>query len=269
LPRDAIVNGAFDTHAHFETFSDAEAAEVIRRAGGAGVDRIVAVGGNPRANAAVLRVAEAHVDRLRAAVGFDRDCVAQAPDLAALETLIRHHSGAVVAMGELGLDYHYAPETAGAQRHLMEAELDLARRLGLPVIVHSRDADADTVALLTAHAAAWTGDPGCIGVLHCFTEDEPFAHALLDLGFMISFSGIVTFRNADPLRAVARGVPADRLLIETDTPYLAPVPYRGQPNEPAFLPAVAECLARVRGETVAAITTQTSVNALRLFGWGS
>ncbi len=263
------MNGLFDTHAHFDAFTDTEAAEVLRRARGAGVARIVAVGGNLRANAAVLRVAAAHPEMLRAAVGIDRDGAAQAYDLPALELLIREQTGQVVAVGEIGLDYHYAPDTAAAQRGLLEAELDLARRLGLPVIVHSRDADADTVALLTAHAAAWRGDPGRIGVLHCFTEDEPFARALLALGFMISFSGIVTFRNADPLREVARRMPADRLLIETDTPYLAPVPHRGKPNEPAFLPAVAECLARVRGEAVEAVTAQTVVNAVRLFGWGS
>lgn len=261
------MNGGFDTHAHFDSFSEAEAADVIRRAREAGVERIVAVGGNPRANAAVLRVVAAHPGLLRAAVGLDRDRAASDYDLPTIESLIKTHAGIVVAIGEIGLDYHYAPDTASAQRRLMEEELDLARRVRLPVIVHSRDADADMVAILTAHAAAWPGDPGRIGILHCFTEDEPFARALLALGFMISFSGIVTFRNADPLRAVARCVPADRLLIETDTPYLAPVPHRGKPNEPAFLPAVVDCLARERGETVETITAQTARNAARLFGW--
>ncbi len=256
-----------DTHMHVHSFTEQDVAGVLNRARAAGVDRMVAVGGNAAVNAAVLRVAAAHPAMLRAAVGFDRDCAAEGCDLPALETLIRAHVAAVVAVGEIGLDYHYSPETAGAQRRLLEVQLELARRLGLPVIVHSRDADADMIAILTSHAASWTGDPGRIGVLHCFTEDEPFARVLLDLGFMISFSGIVTFRNADPLRTVARGVPADRLLIETDTPYLAPVPHRGKPNEPAFLPAIAECLARERGETAETLARQTVQNAATLFAW--
>ncbi len=256
-----------DTHAHFDSFADEAVAPLLSRAQAAGVSRIVAVGGNPRANAAVLAVASAFPERVRAAIGFDRDCAGSTPDLAGLAGTISRESARVVAIGEIGLDYHYAHGTAPAQRGLMEAELALARQVKLPVIVHSRDADDDTLALLRAHAAAWQADPTRIGVLHCFTEDAPFARSLLDLGFMISFSGIVTFRNAAPLRAVARMVPADRLLIETDTPYLAPVPHRGEPNEPAFLPAVAECLATERGETVDSIAARTSQNAAHLFAW--
>jgi len=256
-----------DSHVHVNSFTADELAAVMGRARAAGVERFVAVGGNPGANEAVLRVASAHPDTVRAAVGFDRDCAAGAPDVADLEALIRQHAGIVVAIGEIGLDYHYSAETAAAQRALLMAELELARRLALPVIVHSRDADADMLQLLRTHAAAWPGERDRIGVLHCFTEDQPFAEALLELGFMISFSGIVTFRNADPLRAVARMVPADRLLVETDTPYLAPVPHRGKPNEPSFLPAVVACLAHERGETEEAIAGQTWRNAARLFAW--
>ncbi len=255
-----------DTHVHVSSFTETELADVMSRARAAGVERLVAVGGNSGANAAVLRAAAASPDMVRAAVGFDRDCAADAPDVAALESLIRQHSG-IVAIGEIGLDYHYSPETAPAQRALLAAQLNLARRLALPVIVHSRDADADSLQLLREHALAWAGERDRIGVLHCFTEDQPFAASLLELGFMISFSGIVTFRNADPLRAVARGVPADRLLIETDTPYLAPVPHRGKPNEPSYLPAVVACLAKERDETVECIAAQTWHNAARLFAW--
>lgn len=256
-----------DSHVHVSSFTEAELAGVLGRAQAAGVERLVAVGGNPAANEAVLRVAAAHPDTVRAAVGFDRDCAAGMPDPATIEALVQQSAVAVVAIGEIGLDYHYSPETAAAQRALLAAELAMARRLTLPVIVHSRDADADMLQLLRDHAAAWPGERDRIGVLHCFTEDQPFAEALLELGFMISFSGIVTFRNADPLRAVARRVPGDRLLIETDTPYLAPVPHRGKPNEPSFLPAVAACLAQARGETVEAIAGQTWRNAGRLFAW--
>ena len=171
----------------------------------------------------------------------------------------------VVAVGEIGLDFHYAPETAEAQVALFRGQLAQARELGLPVIVHSREADAETLSELRAHAAAWTGAPERIGVLHCFTGGRAFAEALLNLGFHISFSGIVTFRNADVLREVAAAVPAERLLMETDSPYLAPVPMRGQANEPAFLVHVAETLASVRGCPVDEIARVTTANAQRLF----
>jgi TatD DNase family protein len=144
--------------------------------------------------------------------------------------------------------------------------LDLAAKHRLPVIVHSREADDDTVELLREHVRRWRGDPARIGVLHCFTGTSEFARSVLDLGLMVSFSGIVTFRNADSLRAVAREVPEDRLLIETDTPYLAPVPQRGRPNEPAYVVHVAESLAKIRNDTVEHIAHSTARNALRLFG---
>jgi TatD DNase family protein len=174
----------------------------------------------------------------------------------------------VAAIGELGLDFHYTPETAEAQQALMVEQLALARELRLPVIVHSREADQETVALLSAHARQWGGGSDRIGVLHCFTGTESLARQLLDLGFMISFSGIVTFRNADLLREVARGIPADRLLIETDTPYLTPVPHRGRPNEPCYLPAIAALLARVRGMDVEELAGLTTANSEKLFGSG-
>jgi len=145
--------------------------------------------------------------------------------------------------------------------------LDLARQVRRPVIVHSREADADTLDLLREHARLWSGPADRIGVLHCFTGSAPFAQSLLDLGLYLSFSGIVTFANADPLRQVAARVPTDRLLVETDAPYLTPVPLRGRKNEPAFLPHVVDCLARVRGESAPALAAATRTNALALFGW--
>ena len=133
------------------------------------------------------------------------------------------------------------------------------------MIVHSREADADTLDLLAAHASAWRGDPARLGVLHCFTGTAEFAARLVDLGLMISFSGILTFRNADPLREVARGIPADRLLIETDTPFLAPVPHRGKRNEPAWVAPVAEALAKIRNDSLERIAHSTTANAEKLF----
>lgn len=165
----------------------------------------------------------------------------------------------VVAIGETGLDYHYEPESAELQQASFRLHLDAARITGKPVIVHTREARADTLALLREAALPQAG------VLHCFTEDWEMAKAALDIGFYISLSGIVTFRNAEALREVARQVPADRLLVETDSPYLAPVPYRGKPNLPQYVREVAEYLAVLRGVSYATLAEQTSSNFKRLF----
>ncbi|TBV12019.1 TatD family hydrolase [Stutzerimonas kirkiae] len=165
----------------------------------------------------------------------------------------------VVAIGETGLDYHYQPEAAEQQRGSFRLHLEAARITGKPVIVHTRAARADTLALLRE------ADLPQAGVLHCFTEDWEMARAALDLGYYISLSGIVTFRNADALRDVARQVPADRLLVETDSPYLAPMPHRGKPNLPQYVHEVATFLAMLRGESYERLVEQTGVNFRRLF----
>jgi TatD DNase family protein len=165
----------------------------------------------------------------------------------------------VVAIGETGLDYHYEPESAQLQQASFGLHLEAARITGKPVIVHTREARADTLALLREAALPQAG------VLHCFTEDWEMARAALDIGFYISLSGIVTFRNADALREVARQVPADRLLVETDSPYLAPVPHRGKPNLPQYVREVAEYLAVLRGVSFEVLAEQTSANFKRLF----
>ncbi|MFV9657233.1 TatD family hydrolase [Pseudomonas sp. NY15366] len=165
----------------------------------------------------------------------------------------------VVAIGETGLDYHYEPESAALQQASFRLHLEAARITGKPVIVHTREARADTLALLREAALPQAG------VLHCFTEDWEMAKAALDIGFYISLSGIVTFRNAEALREVARQVPADRLLVETDSPYLAPVPHRGKPNLPQYVREVAEYLAVLRGVSYEALAEQTSSNFKRLF----
>lgn len=256
-----------DTHAHFrEAMTPADIAGIMERARFAGVGKLMAVGCEPDTNAAALRLAAAYPDRVKAAVAYDRSLAGSDAKVDDIRLLIQSApAGQVAAIGEIGLDFYYEPETAEPQQELMNAQLALARELRLPVIVHSRQADAETLALLAAHAKAWEGEPDRIGVLHCFTGEEPFARQLMELGFMISFSGIVTFRNADPLRAVAKIIPGDRLLLETDSPYLTPVPHRGKPNEPCYLSAVADLLAKVRGETVEAISDITSSNAERLF----
>ena len=256
-----------DTHAHFDDATTPEVATALMaRAKDAGVTRILAVGGSPGMNTAALRVVAAYPGTFRAAVGLDRHMAAGGHDVGSLERLITAApAGHIVAIGETGLDFHHVPETESEQKRLMLAHLELARSLRLPVIIHTREADDATFELLSEHAGKW--GTGCIGVIHCYTGGAEFARRLMGLGFRISFSGIVTFRNAGPLRAVVRDIPDDRLLIETDSPYLAPVPRRGQPNEPAFLPLVAAVLAEERGVSVEAIGCLTSANAAAVFGW--
>lgn len=165
----------------------------------------------------------------------------------------------VVAIGETGLDYHYEPEAAELQQASFRLHLDAARATGKPVVIHTRAARQHTLQLLREAALPQAG------VLHCFTEDWEMARAALDLGYYISLSGIVTFRNADALRDVARQVPADRLLVETDSPYLAPIPHRGKPNLPEYVRDVAEFIALVRGERYEQLAEQTTANFRRLF----
>lgn len=167
----------------------------------------------------------------------------------------------VVAMGETGLDYFYTPETKAQQQTSFRYHIQVGRELKKPVIVHTRDARADTLAILKEEQVM-----DCGGVLHCFTEDKATAATLLDMGFYISFSGILTFRNAEALREVARYVPLDRLLVETDSPYLAPVPHRGKENQPAMVRDVAEYMAVLKGLSIEALAQATTQNFSQLFG---
>ncbi len=166
----------------------------------------------------------------------------------------------VLAIGETGLDYYYSKESLEQQHASFREHIQVARKLNKPLIVHTRDAREDTIRLLKEEAAV-----ECGGVLHCFTESWEMAEQALELGFYISFSGIVTFKNAEELREVARQVPADRFLIETDSPYLAPVPHRGKKNNPGWVGHVAECLAEVRQSSLENIAEQSSDNYRRLF----
>jgi TatD DNase family protein len=167
----------------------------------------------------------------------------------------------VCAIGEMGLDYHYDYAPRPLQQKVFAAQVHLARTRGLPIVIHTREADADTLQVLRD-----AGQGAVRGVFHCFTGDAPFAKAAVDLGFHVSFSGIVTFPNAGPLREVAAAIPDDRILIETDSPYLAPVPHRSKRNEPAFVGKVAEALAAARRTTPAIIVQQTTANFEALFG---
>jgi TatD DNase family protein len=167
----------------------------------------------------------------------------------------------VVAIGETGLDYYYGQESKIRQQEWFRIHIAAARELRKPLIVHTRDAREDTLRILANEGAAQVG-----GVLHCFTEDWDMAARALELNFYVSFSGIVTFKNAKPIQDAARRMPADRLLIETDSPYLAPVPHRGKPNHPAWVRHVAEFIADLRGESLAQVAAMTTANYSRLFG---
>ncbi|MFA7664744.1 MAG: TatD family hydrolase [Burkholderiaceae bacterium] len=215
----------------------------------------------------VLAVAERDA-RLHASVGVHPDYAdTEEPDVATLVRLADHPK--IVAIGETGLDYYREPRDdpeacqrlRERQQHRFRVHIQAARETGKPLVVHTRSASADTIRLLKEEGA-----DGCGGVMHCFTEDWETARAALDLGFHISFSGIVTFRNAEALRSVAAKVPVDRLLVETDAPYLAPVPHRGKTNEPAFVRHVAERIAELRQLPLAEIAERTTRNCVALFG---
>ncbi|AHG78809.1 Deoxyribonuclease [Mannheimia varigena USDA-ARS-USMARC-1388] len=168
----------------------------------------------------------------------------------------------VVAIGETGLDYHYTPETKALQQSLFVQQIEIANKLNKPLIIHSRSARQDTMDMLEQNNAE-----KCGGVLHCFTEDWAMAKRALDIGFYISISGIITFRNAEELRDVVRKVPLDRLLVETDSPYLAPIPYRGKPNQPAYVRETCEYVATLKGvstEEFARITTENVQNLFKI-----
>ena len=250
----------FDTHCHFETADAAEIASVLARARNAGVEKVMAVGGSPSLNAAAIMAAELRDDGLPTvlcATGFDRDQISQ-PNVTSSPSPSSSPSPlpsslSLSAWGEIGLDYHYSPETREAQMKLFGAQLEEAARRDLPVVIHTREAADDTIALLREIPSR--------GIIHCFTGSPDEAKAYLDLGFYVSISGIVTFRAADNVRESALVVPDDRILIETDSPFLAPVPLRGRRNEPAFIRHTCEFLAQLRGVPAEDFAELTFANA--------
>ena len=248
-----------DSHCHVGMLGDeADAALASARAGG--VAGFVAPATKLEDAPQVVALASRHAD-VWAAVGFHPH---EAKDFdAAAEVEIRRlaTSERVVAIGEIGLDYHYMHSPRDTQKDVLLRHFAIARELDLPVIIHNRESTADLLEILESVEAR-----GIRGVLHSYTESWDVARRLLDRGFLISFSGIVTFRNADSLREVARQVPADSLLIETDTPFLAPMPHRGKRNEPAFVVDVARVIAEVRGAALENLAEVTSANFERFFG---
>lgn len=266
----------FDTHCHFDAQDPAAIAAILARAKAAGVEKLMAVGGSREMNEAAM-LAQGEVKRKKeegksaeepfpavvTAFGYDMDGVdlsqSQEGDFDTSSFILLPSSFSPSAIGEIGLDYHYyGPETRAAQMKLFAAQLAEAHRRNLPVVVHTREAAADTLALLKEIPSR--------GIIHCFTGTPDEARAYLDLGFSISFSGIVTFKRADNVREAARLVPDDRILIETDAPFLAPVPMRGHPNEPAFIRHTCAFLANLRGQTADDFADLTFANAEKALG---
>ena len=267
----------YDTHCHFERADPTEIAAILSRAKAAGVERLMAVGGSPALNESAALAAEVANEALVApkvvcAVGLDREQIKAirretlderqgltsqvSSPFSSLSSSVSGPSSA--ALGEIGLDYHYSPETREAQLKLFAEQLEEARTRDLPVVIHTREADDDTLTLLREIPSR--------GIIHCYTGTPEYAKRFLDLGFFISISGIVTFKPAENVRASALVVPDDRILIETDSPFLAPVPMRGQPNEPAFIAHTCEFLAKLRGMSADAFAELTFANAERALG---
>ena len=251
----------FDTHAHLydEKFAD-DLSETIARAAAAGVTRIVSMGDSMEASAQVVADAETH-PALYAAVGIHPENAAPLTDEMRDRLLAWARHPKVVAIGEIGLDYYWEKDADRrlTQRELFAAQLHLARKAGLPVCIHDREAHGDTLRILQEEGQ------GLSGVLHCYSGSLEMARELWKMGFYIGIDGPLTYKNAAKLPDIVREAPRDRLLIETDSPYLAPVPLRGKRNEPAYVVHVAAKIAEVRGESIEEVARYTTENALRLY----
>ena len=250
-----------DTHCHldFDDFA-AERDAVVARARAAGLKRMITISTRVAAFPQIAAIAEAYPD-VFCTVGTHPHQAHEESDVTADEIIALSRHPKCVGIGETGLDYHYdrAPRDVAAQ--VFRTHIAAARATGLPLIIHTRDADADTAAILEEEM----GKGAFKALLHCFTATQELAQRALALGLYISFSGVLTFKKSDELRAIAHDVPLDRLLVETDAPFLAPVPHRGARNEPAFVAETAKVLAAVKNLSEAELAAATSANALRLF----
>lgn len=250
-----------DSHTHLDAEQfDEDREQVIERALAAGVTKIINIGFNRETIPTTLALADQY-DCIYAAIGWHPvDAIDMQPeDLAWIEELSRHEK--VVAIGEIGLDYHWDKSPKEVQHRVFREQIRLARKLGMPIMIHNRDAHQDIVQILREENAAEVG-----GIMHCFSGSWETAKLCLDMNFYISFGGPVTFKNAKQPKEVLAKVPLDRLLVETDAPYLTPHPYRGKRNESAYVRLVAEAAAEIRGMSLDELAQVTSANAARLLG---
>jgi TatD DNase family protein len=250
-----------DSHCHldFEDF-DADRDAVVERARAAGVGTMVTISTFVR-RFSRIRALAARYDRIYCSIGTHPHNAGEESDVTTGELIEIAGDPVVVAIGEAGLDYHYDNSPREAQRAGFLRHIAAARATGLPLVIHARDADADVAAILGDEM----GKGAFPFVLHCFSSGRDLARRGLELGGYVSFSGIITFKRSDALRAIAAEVPADRLLVETDAPYLAPTPHRGRRNEPAYVAETAKVLAEVRGLAPDALAAATTDNFFRLF----
>ncbi len=251
-----------DSHAHVDGPEfDVDRPDVLARARAAGVQRIVVIGavGDPSSAERAVALAERDPDVFATVATHPHDVDKMTSDWWAVHERLAEHPR-VVAIGETGLDFYYDHSARDAQDAAFRRFIALARRVGKPVVCHVRDAHEESRAILAGEGAAEVG-----GVIHCFTGTPDDAAAYVAMGFHVSFSGIVTYKNAQPIRDAVRQVPLDRILIETDCPYLAPVPRRGKRNEPAFVVHTAEVVAREAGVPLADLAAATVANTARIF----
>ncbi|MGJ9385879.1 TatD family hydrolase [Salipaludibacillus sp. CF4.18] len=251
----------FDTHVHLNADQfEEDVEEVIQRAKDTGVEKMVVVGFDEKTINKAMTLVE-NYDFLYASVGWHPvdavDCTDKYLDW--IEELASHPK--VVAIGETGLDYHWDKSPKDIQKDIFRKQIHLAKRVKLPIIIHDREAHEDIVQVLQEENAAEVG-----GIMHCFAGDMEIANACLDMNFHLSFGGPVTFKNAVLPKEVVKEVPLDRLLIETDAPFLAPHPNRGKRNEPAYVKLIAEKIAELRNITYEELASATSANAKKLFG---
>ncbi|MCK6208586.1 TatD family hydrolase [Bacillus infantis] len=251
----------FDTHVHLnaEQFEE-DLEEVIGRAQAEGVSHMVVVGFDRPTITKAMELAEAY-DFIFACVGWHPvDAIDMTDeDLAWIEELAAHPK--VVAIGEMGLDYHWDKSPKDVQKDVFRRQIRMAKKVKLPIVIHNRDATADVVEILREEGAGEVG-----GIMHCYSGSVEVAKECLDMNFYISLGGPVTFKNAKKPKEVAEAVPLEKLLIETDCPYLAPHPYRGKRNEPAYVKLVAEQIAELKGLAFKEVAEATTENAKRLFG---
>ena len=250
-----------DSHCHLD-FPDfaAELDAVVERARNAGIARLVTISTRVARHDAVQAIAE-RFDDVYCSVGTHPHYAHEELDVSAADLVARTRHPKVVAIGEAGLDYHYDNSPRDAQERGFRTHIAAARASGLPLVIHSRSADADTARILEEEM----GQGAFPAVLHCFTGGPDLARRAIALGHFISFTGILTFKNSAELRAIAASLPADRILVETDAPYLAPLPYRGKRNEPAYVVEVAKLLAGLRGVSFEQICRQSTENFFKLF----
>lgn len=250
-----------DSHCHLNYAGLAERQEeVLATARQRGIAGFLNISTRQREWGDIICTAERNAD-VWATVGVHPHEADAHPDLGAAALVEAAAHPKVVAIGECGLDYYYDKSDRAAQRERFQAHIEAARETGLPLVVHTRDAEDDTAEMLTRGVAKG----GVTGVLHCFTGSAELARTGIDLGFYVSISGIVTFKNAKDLQETAKLIPPDRLLVETDSPFLAPVPHRGQTCEPAFVADTVAFLADLRGEPVEALAEATTDNFFKLF----